>query len=257
MGWLAKGKIAASSVSTASQFRPNPSPVSVSLDKARRHGRLSNEWPCTPTTHSYTPAPWRRSLFRDGLSRPQKRLRNLPKQRAAIVEKLWLNQLSATGTRRFIYGLTTASTMHVLLADFSSFTNPASPFRESQRDSVTQPSGCRVGEATLGLVGHGLPTPTGLRHIAAISCCNPVGVEIPSATFPQGSSCLATAGLIDGIPLGFGKPIENLCAMRSAQQLGRGKGGPISHYAGSETGASLELRPLGFPWALGIGPWSL
>ena len=47
-------------------------------------------------------------------------------------------------------------------------------------------------------------TPTGLRHIAQVIRCNPVGVENDSIPFSQGSSCLATlAGLGDGIPLGF------------------------------------------------------
>ncbi len=67
-------------------------------------------------------------------------------------------------------------------------------FSESQRDSVLQPGGCRVREATPGLRGAGHSTPTGLRHIAATICCNPVGVEVSFAVFSQGSRCAPTLG---------------------------------------------------------------
>ena len=36
---------------------------------------------------------------------------------------------------------------------------------ESQRDSIIQPKGCRVREATLGQTFYFFPTPTGLHHL--------------------------------------------------------------------------------------------
>jgi len=180
-------------------------------------------------------------------------------------------------------------------------TNPASSFRESQRDSVTQPSGCRVGEATLGSPSHSLPTPTGLRHGRVMDCATPLGLKRFSVSFPRvarGSQPWAGGRNLVGIREVGHRFLRN----DQPRQLSRVEGGPISHHAGSETGApaerarlraqqrrhrrdhcpipspsaappfcargrahsaniprpaSHELRPLGFPRALGIGTWTL
>ena len=58
--------------------------------------------------------------------------------------------------------------------------------------------------AYLGLNGFRHPTPTGLRRISRAGH-NPVGVGDACRTETQGSSCLATAGLKDAIPLGLKK----------------------------------------------------
>ena len=138
----------------------------------------------------------------------------------------------------------------------SSRTNAASPFRESQRDSVTQPSGCRVGEATLGLVGHSLPTPTGLQHGRVMVDATPLGLKRFPVSFPRVARAEQPwAGGRN--PVGIREAGHRFLRNDKPQQLSRGEGGSISRHAGSETGASLELRPLGFPWALGLGTWSL
>ena len=157
-------------------------------------------------------------------------------------------------TRRSIHEVTAASAVHVLLAGFSSLKNPASPFRESQRDSVTQPSGCRVGEATLGSPGHSLPTPTGLHPRARRECCNPVGVAGHSLAAPRVARPLQPRATRRN-PVGIREADHKFLRHDMPQQLSRGEGGPISRHAGSETGApkeyaniprpvSSELRPL-------------
>ncbi len=69
--------------------------------------------------------------------------------------------------------------------EFSFRTNPLRPLRESQRDSVTQPSGCRVGEATLGTSSQSLPTPTGLRYTIVIGDATPLGLKKNGNSFPR------------------------------------------------------------------------
>ena len=59
------------------------------------------------------------------------------------------------------------------------------PLGESQRDSVTQPSGCRVGEATLGTHGQSFPTPTGLRHFVVSADTTPLGLKKNFMSFPR------------------------------------------------------------------------
>ena len=139
--------------------------------------------------------------------------------------------------------------------------------RESQRDSVTQPSGCRVGEATLGSPGHSLPTPTGLQHGRVMGDATPLGLKRFSVSFPRVARALQPWARRRN-PVGIREAGHKFLRNDKPQQLSRGEGGSISRHAGSETGApaecfniprpvSLELRPLGFPWALGLGTWSL
>ena len=181
------------------------------------------------------------------------------------------------GTRRFIYELT------------------ASPFRKSQRDSVTQPSGCRVGEATLGLVGHGLPTPTGLQHGRVMVDATPLGLKRFSVSFPRVARASQPWAKRRN-PVGIREAGHKFFRNDKPQQLGRGEGEaspdslicdgnlrlsvsfaltglPISEPPNpglrlglsscapsglnSQPRASLELRRLGFTWAFGIGTWSL
>ena len=59
------------------------------------------------------------------------------------------------------------------------------PLGESQRNSVVQPSGCRVGEATLGLPSQSLPTPTGLQHLVVMADSTPLGLKTNSSPFPR------------------------------------------------------------------------
>lgn len=94
-------------------------------------------------------------------------------------------------------------------------TNAVSLVRESQRDCCSkswvclaiafqpqrgcslQPSGCRVGEATLGKGPQMVPTLNGLHRLPSSNehgRCNPVGVEERFHDLSQGSSCIATLG---------------------------------------------------------------
>ena len=161
--------------------------------------------------------------------------------------------------------------------------------RESQRDSVTQPSGCEA-RATLGLVGHSLPAPTGLQHRRVMVDATPLGLKRFSVSFPRvarasqpwakrrnpvgireaGHKFLRNESRFQNLVAAEVtrlKHSEDQSLLTSAarvlkephdtpQQRPRCVGGSIPHHAGSETGAP-KLRRLGFPWALVIGPWSL
>ena len=82
---------------------------------------------------------------------------------------------------------------------------------ESQRDSGSKP---RIARHELPWVIPGQrPQPQRGCVVAAVTGRNPVGVGSLFATFSQGSSCLATAGLKDAIPLGLWKRLKNLRAM--------------------------------------------
>ena len=182
-----------------------------------------------------------------------------------------------------------------LFVGFSSLTNPASPFRESQRDSVTQPSGCRVGEATLGSPGHSLPTLTGLQHSRVLVDATPLGLKRCTVSFPRVAR--ASQPRAKGWnPVGIREAGHKFLRNDTPQQLSRGEGEPspdslicdgnlrlsvsfaltglpiskppnpglrpgLSSCApsglNSQPRGSLELRPFKFPWALVIGPWSL
>ena len=78
----------------------------------------------------------------------------------------------------------------------------AAHIQKSQRDFITQPGVARHELRRVNAC-HSLSTPTGLNHVRETGC-DPVGVEVSFATFSQGSLAdSATAGLKDGIPLGF------------------------------------------------------
>ena len=104
-------------------------------------------------------------------------------------------------------------------------TNPPPRLRESQRDSVTQPSGCRVGEATLGLAGHSLPTPTGLQHGRVMVDATPLGLKRFSVSFPRVARAEQPwAGGRN--PVGIREAGHRFLRNDKPQQLGRGEGVP-------------------------------
>jgi hypothetical protein len=74
--------------------------------------------------------------------------------------------------------------------------------RQSQRDCASKPRVASL-RAILGGAAPAPPTPTGLRQRGHKPGRNSAGVEVHSRIVSQGSSCLATLGLGDGIPLGF------------------------------------------------------
>ena len=59
------------------------------------------------------------------------------------------------------------------------------PLEESQRDSVLQSSGRRVGKATLGSPSQSLPTPTGLQHLVVMADATPLGLKRNSRSAPR------------------------------------------------------------------------
>ncbi len=193
------------------------------------------------------------------------------------------------------FGVSSLQLMNRSLSPFRTLFNLTGLNRESQRDSVTQPSGCRVGEATLGLVGHSLPTPTGLQHGRVRVDATPLGFKRFSVSFPRVARAEQPWAKRRNL-VGIREAGHKVLRIDTPQQLSRGEGEPspdslicdgnlrlsvsfaltgltiseppnpglhpgLSSCApsglNSQHRASLELRPVGFPWALGIGPWSL
>ena len=99
---------------------------------------------------------------------------------------------------------------------------------ERQRRSISQPGGCRVGEATLGTVGPNPSTPTGLQQPAATARIQPrwgCG-SIFAQSQGRRSGCAPTLGLSAATPLAFRHCIS-VCTPRQRRQ--HGSGGDSAH----------------------------